>query len=116
MQVQSEGVPMKAAIVILGLAFTVSRVCCAVGAETHSNKVVQCVPKAPTARLLQSANPNDIDPNWRGESRIGTSWTFIRDQTVQTDIAVYFVGQLVSPRGGVQKKPIFILPNEWNCE
>jgi hypothetical protein len=106
---------MKAVHLIAWLIST-GIVCSAFAAENQSNKFVQCVPKAPTARLLQSPNPNDIDLSWRGESRIGTSWTFIRDQTVKTDIAVYFVGQLVSPRGGVQKKPIFILPDEWNCE
>jgi hypothetical protein len=85
-----------------------------IGAETPSAKETQCVPKSLTARLLQSPNPNDIDPHWRGQGYIGLSWSFIRKNTIKTETGIYFVGKLVSPRGGVQQ-PVFILSDEWNC-
>jgi len=76
-------------------------------------QTIQCVPKSGTARILQSPNPNDVDPHWRRDSSIGTSWTFVRESSVRTEVGLYFVGKLISPRGGVQQ-PIFILPDEWN--
>ena len=74
----------------------------------------ECTPKNLTARVLQSPNPNDIDPAWRGHSRIGSSSGFIQEASVKTETGLYLVGGLVSPRGAVQR-PVFVLPDEWNC-
>jgi len=100
----------KSAIVKLGLiGFTAGVL------FTHASRVAaasfQCVPKSNTARVLKSPNPNDLHPQWRGQSYIGTSWTFVREAVVGS----YFRGKLISPRGGVQPYRIFILPDEWDC-
>ena len=76
---------------------------------------LQCVPKSVTARILQSPSPNDVHPHWRGETRIGRSWTFALESSVKTEAGLYFVGKLISPSGGVQQ-PIFVLGDEWDCE
>jgi hypothetical protein len=76
---------------------------------------IQCVPKSNAARILQSPHPNDIAPRWGGESRIGTSWTFIIKEKVADEVDLeYAKGDLVSPRGGVEHN-LFILKAEWDC-
>jgi hypothetical protein len=76
---------------------------------------VQCVPKTNAARILQSPNPNDIDPSWRGESHVGTSSTFIQKGTVVDVVGLEYVkGDYISPRGGGEEN-VFILRVEWDC-
>jgi hypothetical protein len=76
-----------------------------------------CSAKDNTARILKTPNPNDLVQSWSGDSRIGTSWSFRPGRYVQTDIGggVYLQGDLVSPRGGVTDRNVYILFKEWNC-
>lgn len=76
-------------------------------------QATQCSPVDGTARVLRSPNPNDTHPDWRGESRLGTSWTFERAGTAP---AGFLRGNLVSPRGGVVNRGVYILPREWECD
>jgi hypothetical protein len=76
---------------------------------------LSCAPKDVTARILKSPNPNDIARGWGEDSNIGLSWSFIPKRTVKTDTGVYLQGDLMSPRGGVTNRNVFILSSEWNC-
>jgi TPR repeat protein/uncharacterized protein YecT (DUF1311 family) len=76
-----------------------------------------CSPKDNTARILKTPNPNDLAEGWKGESRIGTSWSFFPRRYVNTNIenGVYLQGDLISPRGGVTDKNVYVLFSEWIC-
>ena len=75
-----------------------------------------CHPKDKTARVLQSPNPNDLHPDWRGESYIGTGWALAPGRSVTADGVFYIEGGLYSPRGGLVAPKIYVLRNEWDCE
>jgi hypothetical protein len=74
-----------------------------------------CSPKSATARILASANPNDLAPNWRGETRIGSSWNFRPKRSLVKENVVYLEGEVVSPRGSTVEQDVFILLDEWFC-
>jgi hypothetical protein len=78
------------------------------------SREVQCTPKSNAARILQSPNPNDVHPNWSGQSNIGMSWTFVRQSAVSGPGGEYLRGTLISPRGG-ETKNITVFADEWNC-
>jgi hypothetical protein len=73
---------------------------------------LQCTPNDASARILASPDPDDIHPDWRGESTIGLSWTFEGRPTGSGD---YLKGKLISPRGDVANAGIYILADEWDC-
>lgn len=75
-----------------------------------------CAPKSTTARILKSANPNDFDPAWSGESYIGTSWNLSVGGSISNAGIIYKFGHLITPRGGVQPSKVFVLADEWNCD
>jgi hypothetical protein len=74
---------------------------------------MQCTPNDGSARILASPDPNDIHPDWSGESTIGLSWTF-EGRAVAGD-GDYLKGRLISPRGDVANEGIYILADEWDC-
>ena len=74
----------------------------------------QCSPKDTTARILQSANPNDLHPQWRGESHIGTAWSLDVKRTLNQNGVKFLQGELLSPRGNSQGE-IFAIVAEWYC-
>lgn len=76
-----------------------------------------CVPNNSASRVLQSENPNDLSPDWIGESRIGLSWSlFVDSETVDKsdDAITYLKGSLVDPRGTDVGK-VFVIKSEWQC-
>ena len=75
-----------------------------------------CVPKEVTSRILASANPNDSHPDWRGESNIGLSWSLRPKRYVHATTGRYLVGDLISPRGGVITRNVFVIYKEWVCK
>ena len=78
--------------------------------------IVSCVPKEVTSRILASANPNDSHPDWRGESNIGTSWSLRPKRYVLATTGRYLVGDLISPRGNVVTRNVFVIYKEWGCK
>ena len=74
-----------------------------------------CAPKDNTARILKSANPLDFASNWSGSNYVGTGWTFMPNRYVVTDLdgGIFLQGDLLSSRGSVVDKSVFILFNEW---
>lgn len=76
-----------------------------------------CAPKDNMARILKSANPLDLVPNWSGKNYIGTGWTFLPKRYVVTELdgGIFLQGDLVSTRGGTTDRNVFILFSEWNC-
>tara|TARA_R100000365_G_C2747452_1_gene77378 strand:+ start:6160 stop:6459 length:300 start_codon:yes stop_codon:yes gene_type:complete len=81
-------------------------------AEAQSS--LSCSPIGPASRVLQSANPNDLHPDWTGESYIGTGWSVIAQNSASRDGVDYLEGQLFSPRGSFQSQ-VYIIANEWTC-
>lgn len=75
-----------------------------------------CNPRDNTARILRSPSPNAIHPDWRGESYIGTGWTIVTAGTqIQNDTGRYLRGNLVSTRGGITARGVYISAREWAC-
>ena len=77
-----------------------------------------CAPKDNTARILKSAHPLDLAPNWTGMNYIGTGWTFMpKRYVVDSDLTggVYLEGNLITTRGGAMPDDLFILYAEWDC-
>ncbi len=76
---------------------------------------LSCNAKDVTARILKTSNPNDVHPDWQGESNIGTAWTLSVTGEVKSATGTYLKENLISPRGGVVNRGVFILPSEWDC-
>jgi hypothetical protein len=77
-----------------------------------------CAPKDNTARILKSAHPLDLAPNWTGTNYIGTGWTFMpKRYVVDPDLTggIYLEGNLITTRGAAMPDDLFILYAEWNC-
>jgi hypothetical protein len=77
-----------------------------------------CAPKDNTARILKSAHPLDLAPNWTGTNYIGTGWTFMpKRYVVDPDLTggVYLEGNLITTRGAAMPDDLFILYAEWDC-
>lgn len=76
-----------------------------------------CVSKDNTARILKSAHPLDFSPHWSNENYIGTGWTFLPKRYVETELdgGIFLQGDLLSARGSVTDKNVFVLFNEWKC-
>ncbi len=73
----------------------------------------QCTPNDGSARILASPNPDDIHPDWSDGSTIGLSWTFEGKEV--GDSGDYLKGKLISPRGDVGSRGVYILAREWDC-
>lgn len=75
-----------------------------------------CNPKSGTARVLESAAPNDLHPDWRGKDRIGIGWgLFAHSRVHDRDGVAYLTGEIVSPRGSIITARAFVLEYEWDC-
>jgi hypothetical protein len=85
-------------------------------AITPAHSQTQCVPIDNAARILSSASPNDIHPDWRGGSYVGTSWYFVPHGSTEDGTGFYLRGNLFSPRGGLVNADVYILATEWDCE
>ena len=77
-----------------------------------------CAPKDNTARVLKSAHPLDLAPNWTGKNYLGTGWTFMpKRYVVDPDMqgGLYLEGNLITTRGATMPDDLFILYVEWDC-
>jgi hypothetical protein len=76
-----------------------------------------CVPKDNMARVLKSAHPYDNAPNWTGKNSIGIGYTLLPNRYVVTDAVggIFLQGDLLTPRGTVMQRGVFVLYDEWNC-
>ncbi|PAX54870.1 hypothetical protein CK510_11830 [Brunnivagina elsteri CCALA 953] len=83
--------------------------------KTSATVNTGCAPRDNKSRILSSPKPNDIHPNWRGDSYIGASWSFITKEIITNDTGKYLKGDLYSPRGGLINENIFVIENEWDC-
>lgn len=75
-----------------------------------------CHPTDNTARVLSSANANDVHPDWRGESYLGMAWAMQPKRRAEKNGVVYYSGDLYSPRGGLVNPGVFVLAREWECD
>ena len=74
-----------------------------------------CSPLDNAARILASPTPNDIHPDWAGESYVGLSWYFEPTGYAGDQTGNYLKGNLYSPRGGLVNPNVYILQREWDC-
>lgn len=82
-------------------------------AQAHA---MSCSPNDNTSRILASPNPSDIHPEWSGEFYIGMSWSVDVEGRVDGETGSYLKGDLISPRGGVVTRNVYIIEDEWDCE
>lgn len=76
-----------------------------------------CAPADNSARILRSPSPNDTHPDWRGESTVGTSWSFDPiGGPVTNATGSYLKGDLISPRGQVVNRNVYVVEDDWECE
>ena len=95
------------------VAWSLGLVACAcVAASVVTVQAAQsCAPKTTAAKILRTANVNDVDPNWAPPALIGLSWSLIETKRE----GMFMSGVLVSPRGGVGPGRIFVIASEWDC-
>jgi hypothetical protein len=77
-----------------------------------------CAPKDNTARILKTAHPLDLAPNWTGTNYIGTGWTFMPKRYVVDPAltgGIYLEGNLITTRGATMPDDLFVLYAEWDC-
>jgi hypothetical protein len=57
-------------------------------------------------------------PDWTGQTRIGTSRSLmVKSPQIKDDTGNdYLRGDLISPRGGLVNKDVFVLAKEWQCD
>lgn len=75
----------------------------------------QCVAKDTAARVLASAAPDDIHPDWGDGSTVGLAWTFETSGEVETDTGLYLQGDLYSPDGALVTEGAYVIAEEWDC-
>lgn len=75
-----------------------------------------CHAKEPGARILASANPNDLDPDWTGENYVGTGAALKPSRQFTKNDFAFIEGKLFSTRGGVLEEHVFALASEWECD
>jgi hypothetical protein len=81
---------------------------------------LMCNPKDNTARVLASPSPNATHPDWSGPDTVGTSLTFVADDGPldghkDPHSNPYLRGDLLSARGGVLNRGVYVLFKEWDC-
>ncbi len=56
-------------------------------------------------------------PLWSKKNCIGTAWTFMPKRYKETDLEgrIFLQGDLISTRGSVAERGVFILYKEWDC-
>lgn len=96
---------VKAALTILALIGTYGT--CSAGSL--------CLPKDSNARILSAPSPMAIDPQWTGDSHIGTGWSFYVTQKVNSATGAFAKGNLHGTRGGIAQKDVYVLLSEWTC-
>jgi hypothetical protein len=74
-----------------------------------------CSPKDNNARILTAPKPNAIDPQWTGDSYIGTGWSFYVNESISSQTGLFAKGNLHGSRGGIAQRDVYILLSEWNC-
>jgi len=76
-----------------------------------------CAPVSTDARILASADYEDIHRRWADGSRIGLSWSL--DLTGEEEGAggeYYLIGDLIDPRGNVVDRDVYVHSMEWECD
>ena len=75
-----------------------------------------CNAKDNSARILRSATPNDIHPDWAGDTTVGTGQGFRANAWLEDSFGnIYLRGDIYSTRGGLLNRNVFILQREWSC-
>jgi hypothetical protein len=76
-----------------------------------------CAPVTSQARILSSADGDDIHPDWRDGSRVGLSWSLdLVDEEEGGDGETYLFGDLIDPRGNVVTEGVYVDSMEWECD
>lgn len=76
-----------------------------------------CAPVSTDARILASADYEDIHADWSDGSRVGLSWSLdLLGEEEGEDGEYYLIGDLIDPRGGVVNESVFVSAMEWECD
>lgn len=76
-----------------------------------------CAPVSTEARILASADYEDIHPDWDDGSRIGLSWSLDHlGEEEGVDGEWYLIGDLIDPRGNIASESVFVSAMEWECD
>jgi hypothetical protein len=74
-----------------------------------------CSPREVGARILDRPRPDAVHKDWTGDNRVGTGWSLLRKQTVRNATGVYLHGDLLTSRGNVGNRNVYVLEAEWEC-
>lgn len=80
------------------------------GVVTGSDAAIareRCIPRDNSARVLSSPTPNDVHPDWSGDTYLGTSWSFDPHGSASDHTGQYLRGNLFSPRGGLVSPDVY---------
>ena len=76
-----------------------------------------CAPISTDARILASADVEDVHPDWSDGSTIGLSWSLIPTGDAEDDNGeFYMIGDLIDPRGSVVTEGVYVPVMEWECD
>lgn len=89
------------------------------GVGLGSAKIVgnfYCYPSSNQTKILASRNVNDLHPNWKPPSFVGTSWSLKVLKVFDDQNNTFIYGNLISPKGGVVDKGVYGIDGEWICQ
>lgn len=76
-----------------------------------------CAPVDTDARVLASADYDDVHPDWDDGSTIGLSWSLDLQGDVEGEDGEYYLhGDLIDPRGNLVTEGVFVSEMEWECD
>lgn len=85
--------------------------------STAVHAAATCSPVSTDARVLASADREDIHPDWSGGSTIGLSWSLdLQGDEEGADGEFYLFGDLIDPRGNVVNEGVYAWVMEWECD
>jgi len=90
---------------------------CLAMATSSPALAAMCAPVSTDARILSSANRDDLHPDWNDGSTVGLSWSldYIADEEGD-DGEFYIIGDLIDPRGNVVNEGVYVDAMEWECD
>ena len=109
----------KAVLLLLLLAAS------SIGNEAKA-EITFCRPESITTRVLNSPAPNDIHPDWTGNSHIGMGWNLIKYGSTHEDGVQFIKGKLLPPFRGAngytykqyinsRGNIVWGISTEWEC-
>jgi hypothetical protein len=74
-----------------------------------------CSPREVGALILDQPRPDAIHKDWTGNNMVGTGWSLARKGKVKNATGEYLRGDLLTSRGNVGNRNVYVLESEWEC-